>query len=418
MMKVDIGQRSKRYKKEMKVLSESEYQGKGVDVRLSLIEALIPIAMMRISEELQSEVTGLCGTRYERVEGYDRYGYNPGSVMIGGQRIDIDKPRVRDTKNNREIELQTYTKLQSTNKINELVLKRVLAGVSCGKYESVAGAVPEAFGLSPSNISRKFKEESVKHLKELHERDLSKYDFISIWIDGKRFAENGLIVAVGLTMGGEKIVLGLVEAATENSEVVADFLKSLIGRGLKYEEGLLAIVDGSKGLIKAVRDVFNKFVLVLRCNWHKRENIVKYMSKCEQASLRKRLQNAYDRPTYDEAFRELKKIHAELSLRNQSAAASLLEGLEETLTLHRLGVYGVVGKSLKTTNCIESIFSQVDRLCKNVSRWHNSSQRQRWMASALHDVESRLNKVQGYKNLPILRNALQVELKIQMRQAA
>lgn len=418
MMKVDIGQRRKRYKKEMKVLSESEYRGKGIDVRLALIGDLIPIAMMKISEELQAEVAELCGTRYERVEGYDRYGYNPGSVIIGSQRIDIDKPRVRDTKNNREIELQTYTKLQSSSKMNEIVFKRVLAGISCGKYESVAGAVPEAFGLSSSNISRAFKEESAKHLKALHGRDLSKYDFTAMWIDGKRFSKDGLIVAVGLTMIGEKIVLGLVEAATENSEVVADFLRGLIARGLKYEEGLLVIVDGSKGLIKAVRDVFNKFVSVLRCNWHKRENVVKYMSKGEQPSLRRRLQNAYDRPTYDEALKELNKIHAELSLRNQSAAASLKEGLEETLTLHRLGVYGVVGKSLKTTNCIESIFSQVERRCKNVSKWHNSSQRQRWMASALHDIEPRLNKIQGYRNLPKLRNALQVELKIQLRQAA
>lgn len=410
-----IGRVRGPYKKKIEVMKESEYQGLEVDVRMSLIEALIPIGLMKVEEELQAEVKRLCGTRYERGSSCDRYGYNPGSVVLGGQRVGIRRPRVRDQKSRKEVELSTYSRLQTSKGADDLVMRRLLAGISCGKYELAAGAVPEAFGLSSSNISRKFIRASAGKLKELQERDLSGYDFTALWIDGKRFSEDGLIVAAGLTMDGGKVVLGLVESATENSAVVSAFLHRLIERGLKISKGILVIVDGSKGLIKAVRNTFNQYALIHRCQWHKRENVVSYVSKSEQPWLRKRLQHAYERPTYDEAKRELNKIHKELLERNQSAAASLEEGLEETLTLHRLGLFGVLGKSLKTTNCIESILSQVDRRCHKVGRWHNSSQRQRWMASALLDIEPGLNRIQGYKHLPKLREAIQKELGIKQQ---
>jgi len=162
-----------------------------------------------------------------------------------------------------------------------------------------------------------------------------------------------------------------------------------------------------------VKNVFEDFALIQRCQWHKRENVLQYISKSDQPWFRKRLQHAYERPVYDEARRELTKIHAELADKNQSAAASLEEGLEETLTLHRLGLFGVLGKSLKTTNCMESILSQVEWRCRKVGRWHNSSQRQRWMASALLDIEPDLNRIKGWRHLPKLRDAIQRELQIQ-----
>lgn len=407
-----IGRKRKPYKRKIKVIGESEYRGLGVDVRMSLIEALIPIGLMRVEEELQAEVRQLCGARYERGSSCDRYGYNPGSVVLGGQRVGILRPRVRDRKSGKEIALNRYSQLQSPRTADDLVMRRLLAGISCGRYESAAGAIPEAFGLSGSSISRKFIRISAKKLKKLQERDLSGYDFTALWVDGKRFSEDGLIVAVGLTMGGGKVVLGLVESATENSSVVVAFLHRLLERGLRIDQGLLVIVDGSKGLIKAAKRVLEGFALIHRCQWHKRENVVSYVSKAEQPWLRKRLQYAYERPAYDEAMKELRKIHSELLNSNQSASLSLEEGLEETLTLHRLGIFGILGKSLKTTNCIESILSQVDYRCRRVGRWHNSSQRQRWMASALLDIEPKLNRIQGYRHLPKLREAIQKELGI------
>lgn len=231
----------------------------------------------------------------------------------------------------------------------------------------------------------------------------------------------------------ERLLQELIEAATDiNTHIIVEtdnsvpddyyetFIKLGIDRGLRIDQGFLVIVDGSKGLIKAVKNVFEGFALIHRCQWHKRENVVSYMSKSDQLWLRKRLQHAYERPTYDEAKRELTKIHAELADRNQSAATSLEEGLEETLTLHRLGLFGVLGKSLKTTNCMESILSQVEWRCRKVGRWHNSSQRQRWMASALLDIEPDLNRIKGWRHLSKLRDAIQRELGLrqQMKLAA
>ena len=217
-----------------------------------------------------------------------------------------------------------------------------------------------------------------------------------------------MVVALGITISGEKRFLGFVETDTENEQVLTPFLRSLMERGLDISGGVFVIVDGGKGLRAAVKRAFRNRALVQRCQWHKRENVVRYLSKTEQAVWRKRLQRAYERPEYNEA-------RAALEERNQSAAASLEEGLEETLTLHRLGVYGVLGRSLKTTNCLESVNALVEERCAKVDHWKNSSQRQRWLATALIDIEPRLRKVIGYRHLPKLREALKRELKIEAK---
>lgn len=236
---------------------------------------------------------------------------------------------------------------------------------------------------------------------------------VTLFLDGKAFADATMVIALGITLSGEKRFLGFVETDTENEKVLTPFLRSLVERGLDLTEGLLVILDGGKGLRAAVRKAFRDRALVHRCQWHKRENVVSYLPKSEQAAFRKRLQRAYNRPTYEEARTALQKLHAELEERNQSAAASLAEGLEETLTLHRLGIYGVLGRSLKTTNCLESVNALVEERCAKVDHWKNSSQRQRWLATALLEIEPRLRKVMGYRHLPKLREALKKELKIE-----
>ena len=203
-----------------------------------------------------------------------------------------------------------------------------------------------------------------------------------------------------------------VQTDIENEQVLTPFLRSLVERGLDVSQGLLVIVDGGKGLRAAVRKAFRHRALVQRCQWHKRENVVSYLAKREQPVWRQRLQRAYNRPEYDEALAALQSLQHELEDRNQSAAGSLAEGLDETLTLHRLGVYGVLGRSLKTTNGLESINALIEERCAKVDHWQNSSQRQRWLATALLDIEPRLRKVMGYRHLPRLRDALKRELKI------
>jgi len=174
----------------------------------------------------------------------------------------------------------------------------------------------------------------------------------------------------------------------------------------------LVIIDGSKGINSAVKRAFTGLAVIQRCQWHKRENVVSYLAKSEQEPMRRRLRFAYQRPTYEEAKKELEKILSDLDRINQSAAASLREGLEETLTLHRLGIFAILGRSFKTTNCIESINAMAEQRCGKVKSWKNSNQKKRWLAAALLDIEPRLNRVCGCRDLPKLRAALKRELKL------
>ena len=238
---------------------------------------------------------------------------------------------------------------------------RVLYGISCRNYEAAAEAIPGAIGLSGSTVSRGFIEASAAKLHELQERDLAAEDVVAIVLDGKTFAEATMVIALGITISGAKHFLGFVETDTENERGLTLFLRSLVERGLDLSQGLLVILDGSKGLRAAVRKTFRHRALVQRCQWHKRENVVSHLAKSELAAWRQRLQRAYNRPEYDEALTALKTLQGELDERNQSAARSLTEGLDETLTLHRLGLYGVLGRSLKTTNCLESVNALVER---------------------------------------------------------
>jgi transposase-like protein len=318
-------------------------------------------------------------------------------------------PRVRGIGGG-EIPLRSYDALHRNGEVDEHLLRRVLYGISCNNYEAAAEAIPGAIGLSGSTVSRRFVEASAAKLRELQERDVSGEDVVAMFVDGKTFADATMVVALGVTLSGEKRFLGFVETDTENAPVLTAFLRSLIERGLNISQGMLVIIDGAKGLRAAVNQAFRGRALVQRCQWHKRENVVSYLSKSEQAPWRKRLQRAYERPEYAEARAALDKLHAELEDRNQSAAASLREGMEETLTLHRLGVYGVLGRSLKTTNCIESVNGLVEERCAKVDHWKNSSQRQRWMATSLIEIEPRLRKLMNYKHLPKLRDALRREL--------
>ena len=266
--------------------------------------------------------------------------------------------------------------------------------------------------MSSSSVSRSFVQTSAAQLRAFQERDLGGDAFVALGVDGKTFAEDTMVVALGITLAGAKRFVGFVQTGTENEKVLTPFLRGLVDRGMDISEGLLVVVDGSKGLQSAVKRAFKDKALISRCQWHKRENVVGYLPKQEQAEWRRRLQRAYSRETYGEARQALMELHRELEARNQSAARSLLEGLEETLTLHRLGVFGSLGQSLKTTNCLESVNALVEERCSKVDYWKNSNQKQRWLATALLDIEPRLRKVKGYRHLPKLRAAIARELKI------
>lgn len=391
---------------EVAVVAREEYAGLALDAKVELIRGLIPLGLMHVHELLDDEVVALAGPRYARGDGVTtmRHGTNPGTVRLAGQRIAVRVPRVRGEQG--EIALRSYQALHGSGEVNDQLLRRVLYGISCRNYAVAAEAIPGALGLSSSSVSRAFIEASAEKLKALEERDLSGATYVTVFLDGKTFADATLVIAMGVTARGEKRFLGFVETDTENEKVLTPFLRSLLERGLDVSQGLLVVIDGGKGLRAAVNQVLKKRALVQRCVWHKRENVISYLPKGEQAQWRRRLQRAYDRPTYREAKAALMALYRELEQRNQSAAASLAEGMEETLTLHRLGVYELLGRSFKTTNCLESVNALVEERCAKVDAWKTSHQRHRWLATALLDVEPRLRRVKGHQHLPKLQAAL------------
>ena len=385
-----------------------------VNPKLELIQTLIPIALECVQEVLQQEVEQLAGPRYSHDDAkgeYKRWGQQRGSIYLGDQKVPIQVPRVRNVQRRQEIPLVNYHHLQRPVALEDQLFVRIIRGLSCRQYERASRLVPAAFGLSRNQISRRFIRQSAKKLKALLERRLEPYTFVALVLDGKTFGEAQMIIALGITSTGEKVMLGFVESGTENSRVCTEFLQSLVARGLSAQHGLLAVIDGSKGLRKAITEVFGDRVVVQRCQWHKRENVIAYLPKTQQESMRQKLQQAYEQPTYEQAHGALLKIRRELQSLNQSAVASLDEGLEETLTLHRLGLFKELGVSLKTTNSLESINAQLERLTRKVTHWRNSSQRQRWLASALLEIEPNLRRIKGYRHLPQLQMALQRNLK-------
>lgn len=376
------------------------------NVKMTVIQELIPLGLKAVSEELQYEVKRLAGEKYSRTGNNARWGRQNGSVYLRDQKFPIRVPRVRDVEAGEEVPLDAYQRLQRPFDDDGGAFRKLLHGLSTHKYQENSALAAEAFGISASNLSKKFKRGSADKLRELQTRSLAQDDFVVIFIDAKRYADDGIIVALGVTIEGRKYVLGVEQIHSENSRAIEQWLDRLIERGLKFEDGILFIIDGSKGIRKAIERKFSIHALIQRCRWHKRENVVAYLDEAQQAVFRRRLQDAYAKTTYEEAKTELEKLHGELEKVNMSAANSLLEGLEETLTIHRLGLSPELSMSLGTTNCIESVMSQMGQYTDKVDRWHNSGQILRWTATALIDIEPRMHRIKGYRYLKMLRSKL------------
>ncbi len=403
---VKLVNNGKRVNTKMETTIQEIRQNSATENRLAMIQALIPIALEAVKNELLLEISGLAGERYSRGNDIKRWGSNPGSIFLGDQKVKLQVPRARNVLAKEEVLLKTYEGLQNADQLDDMALSRVIHGMSQRNYEKAVIHVPETFGIKKTSTCRRFIRASAKKLKEFMERDLSVYDIVAIFIDGKHFADNEMIIALGITSTGEKILLGMIETNTENHIVCKRFLLGLRDRGLDLDNEILFILDGGKGLNSSVKDVMKDKTLIQRCQWHKRENVVAHLDKKFQELFRGKLQAAYNLPTYEKAKDRLNSIGRELKLLNQSALGSLQEGLEETLTLHKLGMFEKLGESFKTTNCIENVNKQLATHTDRVDRWHHSDQRQRWVATTLLLIEPRLRKVRGHKHMEELRDAM------------
>lgn len=393
-----------------------------VEIQFELFRHHIELSKLLINQLLQDEVVQKAGEKYTRAKPFDgqfsRWGYNPGSVRIGEEKVKMEIPRLYDNKAEETVGLENYQKLKEIELPSEQLLKKIILGLSEHDYKTVTQQAVESFGLSQSSVSRAFMEQSSKLLEDFEKRDLSHYDFVALVIDGKHLLKEQVVIALGVTNTGDKIPLGFIQTTTENSIAVKGLLKNLIERNFQFTEGLLAILDGAKGLAKAIKETFGEYVVIQRCQWHKRENVVSYLKEEDEIHYRGKLQRAYLEPEYNAAKNKLLEIRDELKEINRSAAKSLEEGLEETLTIHKLGLIEELGKSLTTTNIIENLNSQLNKYVGRIKRWVNPEMQARWVATALVEVEQKMRRINNHKKLYLLRTALKSELKLKQQKVA
>jgi transposase-like protein len=352
---------------------------------------------------MEEEVRQLAGERHQQhpARRAHRWGHERGYCVVDGQKVPLRKTRLRD-KENREQRLGSYELFQRAAPLERSVWDKMMRGLSTRNYSAVVKQFQQAYGIEKSAVSENFVEASREKLRELLERPLGELRLCAVLIDGTAFRDSQVIVALGIGCDGRKTVLGLREGATENATVVSELLSDLAGRGLDFSVPRLYVLDGSKALLAAVRRHAGQAACIQRCQVHKRRNVLDHLPQEHRQAVKRKLQNAYAMAAYADAQRALEKLHRELMDLNPSAARSLGEGMEETLTVHRLGVPVKLRRSLASTNVIESAFSIVETVCRNVKRWRPGDQIERWVGSGLLVAERQFRKVRGYREIPLL----------------
>jgi len=352
---------------------------------------------------MQAEVEELAGKRSQRQpeRAANRWGSERGYCVVMGQKVPIQRPRVRNT-DDQEVRLGSYEMFHRGEPLTETVWEKLMLGLSTRKYGQAVREFREAYGLEKSAISEHFIEASREKLKQMMERRLDKTRLCALLIDATPFQGQQLVVALGISEDGRKTILGIRQGATENSTVVGELLGDLLERGLDFTEPRLYVLDGGKALTAAVKKYAGESAAIQRCQVHKRRNVLDHVTDEQRPLVAKKLNAAYALEDYAAAKEALHTLHRELMDLNPSAARSLGEGMEETLTVHRLHLPMQLRKTMASTNVIESAFSIVEQVCKNVKRWHDGDHRERWVGSGLLVAEKHFRRITGHKQIPAL----------------
>lgn len=382
-----------------------EVQAMGVSAGTVLMKALI-----------EAEVKSLVGERYSRHGEHYPWGSQKGYVIAGGQKVPMVRNRVRTREG--EVELQSYRRFQQDDDRTQAVFARMLASVSCRDYPKAIETMQEGYGISKSVIGREMIQATSHQLDELCHRDLSDIDLVVLVIDGIELDGSVLIAALGVDRQGVKHFLGIIEGATENADVCVALLENLKERRLVMDQPVLAVLDGSKALLSAVKRFFGRLVAIQRCQEHKIRNVKSYLPKKYHQHIERKLRAAYGMTGYDDAREALLSIVRELERMNHDAAASLREGLEETLTIHQLGLPAILRRSFASTNMLESAFSRSRHVMRNVTRWRDSRQKARWVATAMLHAERSFRRIKGYRLMLMLISALDAFTKQEQQKAA
>lgn len=337
-----------------------------------------------------------------------RGGTTRSSVVLGGQRIAIDKPRARSLRRG-ELELPTFAWAAHTDPLDMATMASMAAGVSTRRYAGTLDPLPapeEALSVSKSSVSRRWVALSEKQLHEWLSSSIKDLDLLVVMIDGIHFRDRVILVALGIDAQGNKHILGLREGSTESTRVVRSLLSDLVERGLDADRKRLWVIDGGKALRRAILDCFGELALVQRCQEHKRRNVIEHLPKELHASVGRALRDAWGSANAELARKQLARLATSLQAKHPGAAASLREGLEETLTVQKLGITGAMYRTLRTTNPIENLNGLIARFTRNVKRWKDGQMTLRWAAAALSDSKGRFRKLRGYREMKDLLAAL------------
>lgn len=382
-----------------------------------LMALSVGVGLGVLAELMEAEVTEVVGPkgRHDPDRSALRHGHEPGEVTLGGRRLPVERPRVRGADGSGEVELAVYRHFADRDPLSRIVLEKMLAGVSCRRYPRTAepvGAevVAAERSTSKSAISRTFIERTRQALGELMARLLDDVRLAVLMLDGIELKGRTNIVALGITTEGVKIPLGLWEGSTENATVATALLADLVERGLDTSQGVLVVLDGSKALRKAVRDVLGERSPVQRCIRHKERNVTDHLPERDRAGVRRRLRAAWDDTDHGRALERLQQLAGELERSHPGAAASLREGMAETLTLARLGIDGQLKRTLASTNPIESMIECVRRSARNVKRWSSGEMALRWTAAGMLEAERQFRRIIGYQQLAKLAMAIEREV--------
>ena len=370
--------------------------------------------MAELMEEELDEVVGAKG-RHDPERTSVRHGHEAGEVTLGGRRVAVERPRVRTADGESELPLRTYRHFADRDPLTRLVLEQMLAGVSTRRFERTREPVgakveAEARSTSKSAVSREFVARTRENLEALMSRRLDDVRLAVLMVDGIELKGRTNVVALGITTDGVKIPLGLWEGSTENAAVATSLLSDLVDRGLDVEQGVLCVLDGAKALRKAVRDVLGVHTPVHRCVRHKERNVLEHLPERDRPAVKRRLRRAWADTDHQRALDALRLLAAELDRSHPGAAASLREGMEETLTLTRLGIRGSLKRTLESTNACESMIECVRRSARNVKRWQSGDMALRWTAAGMLEAERQFRRIIGYRDLAKLSVAIERDL--------
>ncbi len=380
--------------------------------REGLLAMSVGVGLRVMVEMMENDLTAVVGPKHAKIAGRSasRHASAPGSVVLGGRRVPMRRPRGRTTDGG-EVALETYTTFTNDDLLTQVVLERMLAGVATRRHRAVAEPVgknveAKAHSTGRSSVSRRFKEATAAAMDELMSRDLSGTAVAAMMIDGVMFADACCVVALAICTDGTKVPVGLWLGDTENKTVVTHLLADISTRGLDASGGLLFVLDGSKALAAGVKKVFGDNALVQRCTLHKRRNVTDHLPKEQRHFVDVRLAKAFKDRNVTAGLGAAKELAKLLEDRYPDAAASLREGLEDMFTVRRLGLSDRLATTLTNTNAIESMISICRSTASNVKRWRDGKMIKRWVAAGMLNAEASFRRVKGCKDMPVLVAAL------------